>query len=162
MAAVRIRLASPRDVAWLLHIEQQAGCVATTEPHLRDLVAQVRSVPPVYVAAVACRGNERVAYILYDAYPAVAGDGRPPTCHVWRLVVAPSARRQGIGRRLVQHAADQHAKAALQFFVSEYELDAQLFLRAIGFAARQVRTTTNVVDPAAPKSDTYVFVRDPV
>lgn len=161
MSAVRIRLASPRDVAWLLHIEQQSGCAAATESHMREIVAQARSVPPVYVAAVACRGNERLAYILYDAFPADAGPDKPATCHVWRLVVTPTARRKGIGRRLVQHAADQHPKAALQFSVSEYELTAQLFLRTCGFSVRQVQTTTDMVDTTTPRSDTYVFVRDP-
>lgn len=156
---IRIRLAGSRDVAWLLHIDQQAGYTAAPEPHLRNLVAQVRAVPPVYLAAVACRGRERLGYILYDAYP--GSETGAPMCHIWRLVVAPSARRIGVGRGLLQHAAQQHPASGLQLFVSERDVPAQLFLKQCGFRLKLVHQA-RVIDPTtvAPP-DVYVFGRDP-
>ena len=156
---IRIRLAGSRDVAWLLHIDQQSGCPTVPEPHLRDLVAQVRAVPPVYVAAVACRGKDRLGYILYDAYP--GSETGVPVCHIWRLAVTPAARRAGIGSGLVRHAALQHPKAALQLFISERDVAAQLFLKRCGFRLKLVHQARAIDPTVAVPPDVYVFGRDP-
>lgn len=155
---VRVRPARRSDIPALLALDT---AISTTEAMLTDLVAATYVIPPMYVFSVAIRARAPVGFVVYDAYPRTQAVDEPPICRVWRLAVAPSARRAGIGRMLLDHAQEQRPDAALTALVSEYEVEAQLFLRACGFHVPMIQRNIAVAARGSDPADAYMFVRDP-
>lgn len=73
--------------------------------------------------------------------------------HVEELVVAPDARRRGIGRRLVRDAirwGSQHGAAEVVLVVWRGNAGAERFYRALGFRAVHRVLSQRIERPSAP------------
>lgn len=85
------------------------------------------------VCIVAEAAGRIVAFMFYEL--------RPKMIKMTYLAVDPTFRRKGAGRALVTRLISKlnEKRNRLVFFVSEYNLDLQLFLKGVGFKAVQVR-----------------------
>ncbi|MEV0896106.1 GNAT family N-acetyltransferase [Actinoplanes sp. NPDC049802] len=109
---MRIRPARAGDLTRLQEIERAAGEpfraigmteIADDEPPTIDTLAGCVRAGHAWVATVAASGDLPVGYLIADLI-----DGN---LHIEQVSVHPGHARQGIGRRLIEHAAGQ-ARAA--------------------------------------------------
>lgn len=85
------------------------------------------------VCIVAEAADRIVAFMFYEM--------RPTMIKMTYLAVDPTFKRKGVGSALVSKLISKlsEKRNRLVFFVSEYNLEIQLFLRDLGFKAIQVR-----------------------
>ena len=96
-----------------------------------QLMEQLRTT--TVIGLVAKLEGQIVAYTVYDL--------RLSSIHILNLAVHPKYRRTGVGTALVgklKSKLSPEARQSLRALVSERNLAAQLFFRAIGFAATEV------------------------
>lgn len=106
---IQVRLAPPAHAALFPVIEQSAGEAFRAIPELAWIADHVVSPAEDYLPMIAAgtvweavEGGTPVGVLLGE----ISGD----TLHVWELSVMLSHQKQGLGRRLMQAAAD-HARA---------------------------------------------------
>ena len=89
---------------------------------------------PNSICHVAELDGSVVGYLFYEMSP------RCPTIKVSSLFVEPSHRRKGIGTSMILKLFSKmiRGKISIEFLVSEYDLEAHLFLRSNGFKAVSV------------------------
>lgn len=90
--------------------------------------------------------------------------GGPKQCRLERLAIRRSHRRQGLGRfllnTLIGPRNPSHCRV-VEVLVPEYDLDAQLFFRSLGFTARSGKTVpTDDLGPALLLQFVRTRVRD--
>jgi [ribosomal protein S18]-alanine N-acetyltransferase len=85
------------------------------------------------VCIVAEAAGRIVAFMFYEM--------RPTMIKMTYIAVDPTFKRKGVGTALVSKLISKlnEKRSRLVFFVSEYNLDVQLFLRDLGFKAVQVK-----------------------
>ena len=87
------------------------------------------------ICLVAEAAGRIVAFMFYEM--------RPTMIKMTYVAVDPTFRRKGVGKaliaRLISKLNDKRSRLVL--FVSEYNLELQLFLKGVGFKAVQVRRT---------------------
>lgn len=93
----------------------------------------------LFRSSVACMvaesDGEIVGFMSYDV-------GKVSKIKVSSLVVEESSRRRGVGRTLVSELVGKlnEKRNKVELLVSEYNLQAQLFLRSVGFKVEAVRS----------------------
>ncbi|GGN43188.1 GCN5 family N-acetyltransferase [Actinoplanes campanulatus] len=111
---MRIRAARTGDLTRLQDIERAAGEpfraigmteIADDEPPSLDLLTEYVEAGRAWVATLAGGGDVPVAYLIADLV-----DGN---LHIEQVSVDPAHARQGIGRRLIEHAADYARDAGM-------------------------------------------------
>jgi len=143
-----------RPVADLFHAEwPDSGWSSET------VDVMLRPVPGAYpvVVKVATAGGRVGAAIAFEV--------APRGFNVLRIAVSPQWRRRGVGRYLVEasvgHLAVSAASARrrIRTVVNEYDVRAQLFFRALGFAVGTGKKGINKISPDNDGRDWYVFDR---
>ena len=106
------------------------------------------------LGAVAERGDQIVGYMLYEVHSS--------TIELFKLEVAPSARRTGVGRALLAKLVSklEVGCGGITTVVNERNLETHLWLRALGFAATHVLRGHFHERPDDPPEDGYHFQYD--
>lgn len=160
-----IRPATTADAAALRTLQ---SLLPSPQPDLLDLAVSDSRLGPACLVAdgvrtdhdPTARGRGVVGYVLAidDAPSAEPAPGSGPTvCHVVELVVAPDARRLGIGSALVDALADRTPADRLRLTVHADDADAQAFYESRGFSRTGRRTNHYVID--GESTDAIVMTR---
>ncbi|NLS27059.1 Mycothiol acetyltransferase [Sphingomonas sp. S2M10] len=106
------------------------------------------------VLRVAVQGESVLGYV----YAGVEGNDymalRGPAGVIYDLIVAPEARRQGIGRALLTEAVEAlraRGVPRLVLFTAERNAEAQALFGSIGFHRTMVEMTRDLPDPGGPQ-----------
>lgn len=122
---VSVRFLIPRDMPDVLEIERASFDRPWNEDDFRCGMRQRNCI-----GLVAERHGEIVGFMIYELQKA--------KLVLLNLAVAPNARLQWVGHRLVRRLQDkvsQQRRKAIEVTVSDDNLDAHLFLRSQGFKA---------------------------
>jgi aminoglycoside 6'-N-acetyltransferase I len=128
---LEIRAATSADAPGLCELLSTSG-YATLPRSLAERLDTIRQAPGT--ALLAAEWGPPSGLVVLHWYPTIDGDH--PTAQITTLLVAPEARRRGIGRLLVKAAAQAARVAgcgALELLVAPEQPDLQQFCRATGF-----------------------------
>lgn len=128
--AVNIRWLIRRDMDDVLHIERHSFEHPWTDD---DFIRALRQRNCIGMVAE-CRTTERIlGFMIYEL--------NKSSLRLLSMAVHPDYRRQGIGRVMIdklRQRLDVQRRSMLETEVRETNLDAQLFLRRLGFRAENV------------------------
>lgn len=132
---LEIRWMSKADLSEAAKIMRSCG-VESDERKMGRLVSK-----PTVVCMVAEHEGSVVGLLVYDV-------GRVSKVKILALAVLADQRRKGVGSRLMSVVTSKltSRRNKVELSVSEYNLDAQLFLRSAGF--RAVSVVDNAPDPS--------------
>lgn len=123
--AVHIRWMIRRDLNDVLRTEMASFEYAWSEEDFLRCLRQRHCI-----GMVAEQGETVVGFMIYEL--------QKNYLHLLNFAVHPSARRTGIGTRMIQRLIQKmeaHRRRAIILFVRERNLPAQLFFRKMGFQA---------------------------
>ncbi len=149
LTPLQIRAATLDDATALAALSAQLG-YATTPEQLRQRLAWLQQHgEPVWLA---CVDGAIAGYLACQRYVTLY---LAPGLNITALVVASTHQQQGIGRRLLDHAADyarQHQLAFLRANSGASREAAHHFYRRVGFAHEkdQKHFMRDLTDSAAP------------
>lgn len=125
---VHIRWMIRRDMAEVLHTEQQSFEFAWTEEDFLRCLRQRNCI-----GMVAEQGEKVVGFMIYELHKA--------KLHILNFAVHPGCRRLGVGRQMVAKLISKlssHRRTRITLEVRETNLAAQLFFRQQEFRAVRV------------------------
>ena len=128
MTDLLIRWLIRRDMPEVLDIEQQSFEFAWSDEDFLCCLRQTNCI-----GMVAEQHDRIVGFMIYELLKS--------QLHVLNFAVCPTERRHGIGGQMVArlvHKLEQQNRTEIRVEVREQNLDAQLFFRAMGFAATGV------------------------
>jgi len=128
LASVRIRWMIRRDMAKVLGIEAECFRHPWTEADFVRCLRQRNCI-----GMVADYEDQAVGFMIYELHKS--------RIHLLNFAVAENHRRRGVGRQMVAKLVAKlspNRRSRIVLDVSEYNLDAQLFFRALGFRATEV------------------------
>lgn len=117
-----------QDLPEVIELAKQTPEAAWTEQDLRSRLGQRDTI-----GIIAERNDTIEAFVVYEVHP--------NRLHVTNFIVSERLRRQGVGKTIIdklKNKLDPERKNRITFNVSEYNLVAQQFLRAMGFRAVQI------------------------
>jgi len=148
-ATAQVRWLNTADLPAVLEIE----AASSRFPWLENDFRQALLVPNV-LGSVAVAEGQVVGYMIYELHRS--------GIDLFKLAVAPHARRSGVGRTLIANLIaelDGHDRS-IATVVNERNLQAHLWLRALGFTATDVLRGHFDERPDDPAEDGYRFHYD--
>lgn len=129
---LEIRAANAGDAPGVVDLLASCGAPALSASPLAERLEALRHKPGAVLLAVEWGPpSGLIALHWYDGF-----DTPAPTAQITSLLVAPDARRRGLGRALLKAAAQSARQAgcgALQLLASPQDADLEAFSRATGF-----------------------------
>ena len=117
-----------QDLPEVIALAKQTPEPIWTEQDLRSRLGQSN-----VIGIIAERNDSIVAFAVYEVHPT--------RLHITNLIVSDKARREGIGKTIIdklKNKLEPYRKNRITLKVSESNLTAQQFLRAMGFRAVQI------------------------
>lgn len=130
---VHIRWMIRRDMPEVMAIENASFSDPWTDDDFIKVLRQRNSIGMVAEVASGKYELNVVGQMVYEIHK--------NRLHLLNFAVDPAFRRQGVGRQMVAKLASKltfQRRSKIQFYVSEYNLAGQMFLRAVGFKATAI------------------------
>lgn len=134
-ADLKIRWMIRRDMPEVLEIENEVFPNPDTEQEFRDYLRNRNVIGMVSVVGETKEERGKVVgYMVYELHKS--------KLIIDNFAVSPWYWRSGVGRRMVEKLKgklSRERRRRLECFIREGNLDAQLFFKAMGFVAEEIR-----------------------